>query len=259
MKTPISYYGGKQNLAKDILERIPPHRIYIEPYFGGGAVFRQKEPSPVEVINDNNMNVVNFYQVVKNNFASLYPRIKETLHSRAVYKKALLIYNCPWLFATEPVIRARSFRVVTNQGFANKVGSRGYGRNNTAKTIHNKVERFQEFLSNRLAHVQIEENEAHRVIQSRDTEDTFVYADPPYIETNQGHYAGYTKAAYERDLRVLATMKGKFLLSAFPNQVLNTFVKAHKRKVEVFDQPATASNARKSPRGRKTEVLISNY
>ncbi len=100
---------------------MPPHRIYIEPYFGGGAVFREKQPSPVEIINDCNMNVVNFYQVVKNNVASLYPRIKETLHSRAVYKKALLIYNCPRLFATEPVIRARAFRVVTNQGFAHKV------------------------------------------------------------------------------------------------------------------------------------------
>lgn len=131
------------------------------------------------------MNVVNFYQVVKNNFTSLYPRIKETLHSRAVYKKALLIYNCPRLFATEPVIRARAFWVVTNQGFAHKVGSRGYGRGNRAKTIHNKVELFQEFLSERLEHVQIEENEAHKVIQSRDAEDAFVYADPPYIETNQ--------------------------------------------------------------------------
>ncbi len=127
------------------------------------------------------------------------------------------------------------------------------------KTIHNKVEQFQEFLSERLAHVQIEENEAHKVIQSRDAADAFVYADPPYIETNQGHYAGYSKAAYERDLRTLATMKGKFLLSSFPNEVLNAFVKKHKRKVEVFDQPTTANNTRTSSRNRKTELLISNY
>ncbi|MDR2419461.1 MAG: hypothetical protein LBD79_10495 [Treponema sp.] len=31
MKTPISYYGGKQQLAKTILSLIPEHRLYCEP------------------------------------------------------------------------------------------------------------------------------------------------------------------------------------------------------------------------------------
>lgn len=260
MKTPISYYGWKQLLAKTIIEYFPAHRIYIEPYFGGGAVFRQKEPSAVEVINDVNMNVVNFYQVLKNNFTALYPRIKETLHSRATYKKALLIYNCPWLFATEPVIRAWAFRIVTNQGFANKIGSWWYDRSKRARTIQNKVATFREELTERLRYVQIEENEAHKVIQSRDAEDAFVYADPPYIDTNQGHYKGYTKAAYRRDLEVLAKMKGKFLLSSFPNAILNEFVKNYGRDVKVYDKPRTASNGRTTKtRSRKTELLVANY
>ena len=38
MKTPISYYGGKQSLLKHILPLIPKHKIYVEPFFGGGAV-----------------------------------------------------------------------------------------------------------------------------------------------------------------------------------------------------------------------------
>lgn len=213
----------------------------------------------MEIINDNNMNVVNFYQVLQNNFISLYPRIKETLHSRAVYKKALLVYNCPRLFATEPVIRAWAFRVVTNQGFAHKVGSWGYGRDKRARTIMNKVDAFREQLVERLRYVQIEENEAHKVIQSRDAEDAFIYADPPYIETNMGHYSGYTKAAYKRDLNVLSKIKGKFLLSSFPNTILDEFVRKHKREVKVFDKPKTAANANKSKRGRKTELLIANY
>ena len=54
MKTPISYYGGKQSLLKHILPLIPEHRIYVEPFFGGGAVFFAKEPAKVEVINDHN-------------------------------------------------------------------------------------------------------------------------------------------------------------------------------------------------------------
>jgi DNA adenine methylase len=51
MKTPLSYYGGKQHLASKILDLIPEHRIYCEPFLGGGAVFFAKEPSRVGIIN----------------------------------------------------------------------------------------------------------------------------------------------------------------------------------------------------------------
>lgn len=30
MKTPISYYGGKQQLVTTLLGMIPPHKIYCE-------------------------------------------------------------------------------------------------------------------------------------------------------------------------------------------------------------------------------------
>ena len=56
MKTPITYYGGKQQLVPTILPMIPSHRLYVEPYFGGGAVFFAKKPSYLEVINDINEN-----------------------------------------------------------------------------------------------------------------------------------------------------------------------------------------------------------
>jgi DNA adenine methylase len=39
MKTPITYYGGKQQLAKKIIALIPQHNIYCEPFIGGCAVF----------------------------------------------------------------------------------------------------------------------------------------------------------------------------------------------------------------------------
>ncbi|MDR2951683.1 MAG: DNA adenine methylase, partial [Treponema sp.] len=42
MKTPLSYYGGKQQLAKTILGLIPPHRVYCEPFLGGAAIFFAK-------------------------------------------------------------------------------------------------------------------------------------------------------------------------------------------------------------------------
>ena len=61
LKTPITYYGGKQSMINEILGRIPEHRLYVEPFFGGGAVFFAKPPSKVEIINDVNSEVINFY------------------------------------------------------------------------------------------------------------------------------------------------------------------------------------------------------
>lgn len=43
MKTPLSYYGGKQRLADTIVSMIPPHKIYIEPFFGGGGGLLHKK------------------------------------------------------------------------------------------------------------------------------------------------------------------------------------------------------------------------
>lgn len=45
MKTPISYYGGKQTLLKYILPHIPQHRIYTEAFCGGAAVLFAKRPA----------------------------------------------------------------------------------------------------------------------------------------------------------------------------------------------------------------------
>ena len=65
MKTPISYYGGKQTLLKHILPLIPEHALYTEAFCGGCAVLFAKEPAKCEVINDINTELVNFYQVAQ--------------------------------------------------------------------------------------------------------------------------------------------------------------------------------------------------
>ena len=50
MKTPISYYGGKQTLLKHILPLIPKHKLYTEAFCGGAAVLFAKRPADGEVI-----------------------------------------------------------------------------------------------------------------------------------------------------------------------------------------------------------------
>jgi DNA adenine methylase len=98
MKPPITYYGGKQLMARHILPLIPEHRLYAEPFFGGGAIFFGKPKSHTEVINDLNSFVVNFYQQLKDNFPTLQRLVQATLHSRDLYRRAKVMYDFPDLF-----------------------------------------------------------------------------------------------------------------------------------------------------------------
>lgn len=259
IKTPITYYGGKQSMIKDILPLIPKHKIYVEPFFGGGAVFWAKQKSNVEIVNDVNMNIVNFYEVLKNNYFDLKKKIEATLHSRETYKKAMIIYDCPFLFADDEVVRAWAFWVVTNQGFSSRIGSWGYDKEKRAVTIQNKVDNFKELLSERLKYTQIECNQAHKVITSRDSEESFFYVDPPYIDTNQGHYGGYTREHFIRDLDALTNVKGKFLLSTYPSSILDEYIQKFGWFSIEIDKPLSASYSGTKKRKRKVEVLTANY
>lgn len=260
IKTPITYYGGKQKMLKEILPIIPEHRIYVEPFFGGGAVFWAKEPSKCEVINDVNGNITNFYEVLKHDFFKLREKIEQTLHSRDTYKKALIIYQMPWLFQEDRTIRAWAFWVVTNQGFASKIGTWGYDRDKRAKHIANKVEAFKEDLSDRLSYTQIENNDACQVIRSRDAEDAFHYVDPPYINTDQGHYGGYTEEHYFNLLTTLSKVEGKFLLSSYPSDMLKDIQQQFNWYSIPIEKQLSASNGAKADRSKKkVEMLTANY
>jgi DNA adenine methylase len=104
MRVPLSYYGGKQRLAKIILGLIPPHKVYREPFLEGAAIFFAKEPSRVEVINDTNGQITNFSEVLKHDFAALEKEIAITLHSRKQHRQAQVVYENPDMF--DPVKRA---------------------------------------------------------------------------------------------------------------------------------------------------------
>lgn len=172
----------------------------------------------------------------------------------------MIIYDCPWLFAEEPVVRAWAFWVVTNQGFSCRIGTWGYDLKKRAITIQNKIDQFNDELTERLRYTQIEQNEAHKVIASRDSEDTFVYADPPYIDSNQGHYGGYTHEHYRRDLDALAAMKGKFLLSSYPSAILDEYIKKYGWHTKHIEKLLCAGNGNVvKTRGTKIEVLTANY
>lgn len=259
MKTPVSYYGGKQKLATKILSLIPDHKLYCEPFIGGGAVFFAKPPSLVEVLNDTNKELINFYRVVQSDFVSLEKEIRITLHSRDLYRKASVIYNYPDMFSE--VKRAWAVWVLSSQSFSSMLGgSFGYDKSDqtTTKKIINNRDRFTEDYAIRLQNVQLECADALYVISSRDTENSFFYLDPPYYNSDCGHYDGYSVQDFENLLIRAASMKGKFLLSSYPSDLLKKYSKQYGWHTWSLEQGVTVNN-KSGYQKRKIEVLTANY
>src|ERR1041384_6031688 len=254
MKPPLTYFGGKRKLSGEIISLMPKHNLYCEPFFGGGAVFFAKPPSSIEVINDTNGDLINFYQVVKNNYKQLEKEIKATLHSRELHQRAKVIIGNPYLF--NDVKKAWAIWVLANEGYASRLDSSwGYDRkrNTSAKRLHYKRQDFTHQYAERLEKAEIESTDALQVIQTRDSRQSFFYCDPPYFNAGMGHYKGYSEHNFENLLKLLSSIKGKFLLSSYPSPLLKRYIKKHKWYTKEINM-TLAVIAKYNTGKRKTEV-----
>lgn len=260
LKTPISYYGGKQNLVTTILPLIPKHTTYIEPFVGGGAIFWSKKPSEVEIINDYNRELINFYECVQNSFVDLEKMVRISLHSRSLHADATVVYDNPHMF--NKIKRAWAVWVLSAQSFSSMLdGSWGYDKikGTTSQKIANKRDSFTEDLAVRIQNVQIENTDALRIINSRDYKDAFIYCDPPYFNSDCGHYDGYSKQDFENLLQALSDIDGKFLMSSYPSDILQEYTKQNKWFTKSIEQKVSVANATSKPGKKKIEVLTANY
>lgn len=259
LSTPLTYYGGKQKLVPIILPMIPEHITYCEPFAGGAAPFFSKPPSEVEILNDTNKLLINFYRVVQNQFYLLAKEINLTLYSRSSYRKAWMIYSNPEHF--DSVEKAWAVWILCAQGFSGKLSSTwGFDktRNTSVLRLRNKIKAFTKDLALRLQNVQLEEADALYVIESRDHKDAFFYCDPPYPNSDCGHYDGYSMDDFESLLKVLSKIKGKFLLSSYNCDILKKYSEKYKWYTQVFEQ-GVAVNTKVGYQKKKWEVLTSSY
>ncbi len=265
MRTPITYYGGKQRMAQDIVSMIPQHKIYCEPFFGGGAVFFAKEPSYLEAINDTNNKLMTFYQILQKDSKRLIQLINNTPHSESAHLFAKDIYF--ERIQTNKLLMAWAVWQVTN---ASMTGSpyvswkwcNGNAGAHVGSVLSKKRNQFSDELFKRIEKVQISCRDALKVIQGRDTEDTFFYLDPPYPGANQKHYSGYTFRDYIKLLELLQTIKGKFILSNYWSQTLRYYATKNNWTVIKKDYYLSVNlfhkdQVRKSV--SKTEILVMNF
>lgn len=159
--------------------------------------------------------------------------------------------------------RAWAVWVLASQSFSSMLdGSWGYdvSKNCTTKKIINKRDSFTLDYAIRLQNVQLESTDAIKIVLSRDSPNSFFYCDPPYYNSDCGHYDGYSLLDYENLLQTLCKIEGRFLLSSYHSEVLTKYVKSEGWYQKDKDQIVSVANANAKGKGKvKTEVFTANY
>lgn len=244
------------------------HEVYTETFFGGGTLFFAKAPVKNETINDRLDIVINFYRVLKNDFKRLKKMINATLIGRSVHNEALNTIRLHKNGITMDRLNlAWAFWVCTNFAFSNKIGE-GYKYSNhmsvsVPDTLAKRKEDFTELLVERIQHAYIENDDAIKILRSRNVKKAFHYVDPPYPNADQGHYKGYTFDDYELLLNFLGTeCTGAFMLSSYNSEMLDEYILKHdwfKKEIKIRIGGDREINTRLNRKLDRTEVLVSNY
>lgn len=179
----LRWHGGKWKLAPWIIAQFPPHRVYVEPYGGGGSVLIRKPRSYAEVYNDLDSDVVNLFKILRNDPAPLIRALELTPFAREEHE----ISTDP---TDNPVERARRLCIRSFMGF----GSNGHNikrktgfRANSNRSGTTPARDWQNYPSSllkiidRLSGVVIENRDACECMVQHDRPQTLHYVDPPYV------------------------------------------------------------------------------
>lgn len=194
MKSPISRVGGKMWLVKTLLNLMPPHEVYIEPFFGAGHLFFAKQPCHCEVINDLDEDIYNFFKVLQDEEKSkkLIYILDNTPYSRQFYEEAI---KADKQNLTD-IQKAVNFFVTIRQAFSG-IPINGWSfspRKNNSEQFMNSANKLK-YVNKRLKKTYIEHDDAVAVLErwlpvcQRNKQTTFVFLDPPYLhETRRGKH-----------------------------------------------------------------------
>lgn len=266
----MRWHGGKWQLAPWIIENLPPHRVYVEPFGGAGSVLLRKERSFAEIWNDLDDEAVNLFRILRSPEAS---RLVEALRLTPFARSE---FNLAYEPTDDDLERARRLIVRSFMGMgsvSNIVisGATGF-RNNTTRSTSSPYSSIPshdwsrypsalEAVIGRLDGVCIESRDAFDLIRQQDGPDVLFYCDPPYLPETRSRAgnrkgAGFVAYTHELDdsghlrlLNELRAVKGMVVLSGYPAESYDVALAGWRR----IEKSAHADGAR--PR---TEVLWIN-
>lgn len=260
------YFGGKSQIAKELIALFPEHGHYVEPFGGSASVLINKAPSKIETYNDLDSDVVCFFRCLRNSPEQLLRLIQLTPWSREEFYLARVPSE-----SDSDLEKARKFYVRIRQGFnaIPRLRSNGWKYSicaearstSPAHTWQDAVESL-EFIAKRFSKVQIENAAAMDVIQRLDRPETFFYIDPPYVLSARSLKSSHNQnLAYVHEMEdsdheylaeVLGNLKGKILLSGYNSDLYQTLFKG-------WNCINFKSRAISSSKAKRTETVWLNY
>lgn len=249
MKPIFGYMGGKTRVAPQIIPLIPPHKVYVEPFFGSGAVMLEKGYPKLsssgeyrEVINDLDNNVTNFYEVLRTHPKKLkryldYMEYSEVMYQNAKtnsehFRKAGDIERAAlWFFNAQS-----SFAAKINGGFAYSKSSR-----NGAQTLISKTKKIIKF-AKRVKQCHIFNKSYEQIIERFDSKDTFFYFDPPYQNTTKYNIQKDTDIDYDLLYEEVTNLQGEFILSHYRDDFVKRFEDAGYEVININHKQSIAKS-----------------
>ncbi|MED2797390.1 DNA adenine methylase [Bacillus thuringiensis] len=222
-RSPLIWFGGKAKYAEHIINKMPAHKVYVEPFGGAAHVIAQKPPIGHEVYNDIDGNVVNFLLVARSNPKELQEACESLPYSRQLYEK--------WKkeqLPTDPFERAvRWFylnRSGISKGNAEEVSQSGWRHStksgqNPSRGYLSACALFESF-AKRMQGVMIEHLDFRKIIEKYDSEEALFYVDPPYVGREKFYAGGFTKQDHIELASLLNKAKGKVILSYYDDPLL---------------------------------------
>lgn len=250
----LRYHGGKWLLAPWILQNLPPHRVYVEPFGGAASVLLRKDRSYAEVYNDLDGEIVNLFKVARDRGAELREVLRFTPFARSEFMDSYEPSGDPLEQARRTVIRG--FMGFGSNSHNKKTGFRA-NSNRSGTTPAGDWKNYPDCLDaviERLRGVVIENRAAVEIVRQHDTPDTLHYVDPPYCAETRDKGGDYRHEMTTDDHRELAEVLhgavGMVVISGYACDLYDLELYPGWHRVE---RAALADGARK-----RTEVLWMN-
>jgi len=260
--------GGKAKHAKRIVPLFPEHLTYLEPFGGGGHVLAYKALSQGEVYNDLDANLVNFFRVCRDDAEALQRRLQHVPYSRRQFNEWRALQRSERWRDLPDLDRAVIWFAILRQAFSASLASGSWGyttwRHGRAgswapDTMANTVDTLLLPFRDRLRHVQIENLEYDDCIQRYEGPEALIYADPPYVGT-ENVYAegGFGEADHRRLAELLHATPAKVVVSYEEHPLVEELYKGWRK--ETF---LAARHSQRTAHGQKkriaVEVLLMNW
>lgn len=262
----IPYYGGKFIHLNWLLPLLPKTEVFCDVFGGSASVILNKEPVGINIYNDLNGEVVNFFRVLRNNGEELIEQIQLTPYSREEFSNALTQSK-----ADSPIERARKFYIIARQS---RDGSGGTKKRTTSNWSISKNIRVQsngkiisnfnsipklEDIMNRFQQIQIEKTDAIKVIKKYDSAEALLYIDPPYynptLVSKNPYELDFSKQRHIDLLETLQNINGKVAISGYDNELYNDLLSDWKKHIKATNVHSGSN----SIKPKRTECLWMNY